>query len=106
MIMLVWPITFDTVIMNGLKKRLCLLNTHMALSEIGNSMNLWIQPATMHPIGGDVMTWGMISWDTLGLLIPINPCLNATMYLSIVAQHVHCHDQNSPIFLQHNNALS
>jgi hypothetical protein len=28
--------------------------------------------------GGGVMVWGMFSWDTLGPLIPIEQCLNAT----------------------------
>ena len=38
---------------------------------------------------GGVMVWGMFSWHTLGPLIPINHRLNATAYLSIVADHVH-----------------
>ena len=39
--------------------------------------------------GGGVMVWGMFSWHTSGLLIPINHCLNATVHLSIVADLVH-----------------
>ncbi len=35
--------------------------------------------------GGGVMVWGIFSWHTLGLLVPIEHCLNATAYLSIVA---------------------
>lgn len=31
----------------------------------------------------------MISWQTLGLLIPISPRLSAVAYMSIVADHVH-----------------
>ncbi len=39
--------------------------------------------------GGDgVMVWGIFSWHTLGPLVPIEHCLNATAYLSIVADHV------------------
>ncbi len=38
---------------------------------------------------GDVKGWGIFSWHTLGLLVPIEHCLNATAYLSIVADHVH-----------------
>ncbi len=32
---------------------------------------------------------GIFSWHTLGLLVPIEHRLNATAYLSIVADHVH-----------------
>ncbi len=35
------------------------------------------------------MVWGIFSWHTLGLLVPIKHRLNATVYLSIVADHVH-----------------
>ncbi len=39
--------------------------------------------------GGGVMVWGIFSWLTLGRLVPIEHRLNATAYLSIVADHVH-----------------
>ncbi len=39
--------------------------------------------------GGGVMVWGIFSWNTLGPLVPIEHCLNATAYLSIVPDHVH-----------------
>ncbi len=39
--------------------------------------------------GGGVMVWGIFSWHTLGSLVPIEHRLNATVYLSIVADHVH-----------------
>ncbi len=39
--------------------------------------------------GGGVMVWGVFSWHTLGLLVPIEHRLNTTVYLSIVADHVH-----------------
>ncbi len=39
--------------------------------------------------GGGVMVWGIFSWHTLGPLVPIEHCLNATAYLSIIAGHVH-----------------
>ncbi len=39
--------------------------------------------------GGGLMVWGIYSWHTLGPLVPIEYCLNATAYLSIVAEHVH-----------------
>ncbi len=32
---------------------------------------------------------GIFSWHTLGSLVPIEHCLNTTVYLSIVADHVH-----------------
>ncbi len=35
------------------------------------------------------MVWGLFSWHTLGLLVPIEHCLNPTAYLSIVTDHVH-----------------
>ncbi len=38
---------------------------------------------------GGVMVWGIFSWHTLGPLVPIEHCLNATAYMSIVADHVH-----------------
>ncbi len=44
--------------------------------------------STVQAAGG-VMVWGIFSWHTLGLLVPIEHCLNATVYLSIVADHVH-----------------
>ncbi len=39
--------------------------------------------------GGGVMVWGIFYWHTLSPLVPIEHCLNATAYLSIVADHVH-----------------
>ncbi len=36
-----------------------------------------------------VMVWGIFSWHTLGPLVPFEYRLNATVYLSIVADHVH-----------------
>ncbi len=38
---------------------------------------------------GGVMVWRIFSWHTLGPLVPIEHRLNATAYLSIVADHVH-----------------
>ncbi len=39
--------------------------------------------------GGGVMVRGIFSWHTLGTLVPTEHCLNTTVYLSIVADHVH-----------------
>ncbi len=39
--------------------------------------------------GGGVIVWGIFSWHTLHPLVPIENCLNATAYLSIVADDVH-----------------
>ena len=39
--------------------------------------------------GGGVMVWGIFSWHTLGPLVPTEHRVNATAYLSIVADHVH-----------------
>ncbi len=44
--------------------------------------------STVHA-GGGVMVWCIFSWHTLGPLVPIEHRLNATVYLSIVAEHVH-----------------
>ncbi len=44
--------------------------------------------STVQAAGGGVMVWGVFSWHTLGPLVPIEHCLNATVYLSIV-DHVH-----------------
>ncbi len=38
---------------------------------------------------GGVMVWGIFSWHTLGPFVPIEHRLNTTVYLSIVADHVH-----------------
>ncbi len=40
-------------------------------------------------VGGVIVWWGIVSWHTLGPLVPIDHRLNATDYLSIVADHVH-----------------
>ncbi len=45
--------------------------------------------STVEAAGGGVMVWGIFFWHTLGPLVPIEHCLNATAYLSIVADHVH-----------------
>jgi hypothetical protein len=38
---------------------------------------------------GGVMVWGVFSWHTLGPLIKVEQCLNATTYLNIIANQVH-----------------
>ncbi len=45
--------------------------------------------STVQAAGGGVMMWGIFSWHTLDPFIPIEHCLNTTVYLSIVADHVH-----------------
>ncbi len=45
--------------------------------------------STVQAGGGGVMVWGIFSGHTLGPLVPIKHRLNATVYLSIVADHVH-----------------
>ncbi len=44
---------------------------------------------SMVQAAGGVMVWGIFSWHTLGPLVPIKHCLNATACLRIVADHVH-----------------
>ncbi len=45
--------------------------------------------STVQAGGGGVMVWRVFYWHTLGPLGPIQHCLNATAYLSIVADNVH-----------------
>ncbi len=45
--------------------------------------------STVQTGGGGVMVRGIIPWHTLGPLVPIEHHLNATAYLSIVADHLH-----------------
>ena len=63
---------------------------------------------TVEACGGGVMVWEMFFGHTLGLLMTINHCLNATTYLSIVADHVYpfmttMHPSSNGYF-QHDNA--
>ncbi len=44
--------------------------------------------STVQAGAGGVMVWGIFSWHTLGLLVPIEHSLISTAYLSIV-DHVH-----------------
>ncbi len=84
--------------------------------------------STVQAGGGGVMVWEIFSWHTLGPLVPIEHRLNATSYLSIVADHVHpfmttvnpssdgyfqqdnapCHKAQiiSDWFLEHNNEFT
>ncbi len=39
--------------------------------------------------GGGVMVRGIFSWNTLGLLVPVEHRLNTTAYSGVVADHVH-----------------
>ncbi len=45
--------------------------------------------STVQAGGGGVMVRVIFSWHTLGPLVPIEHGLNATAYLSIVADHIH-----------------
>ncbi len=64
--------------------------------------------STVQAGGGGVMVWRLIPWHTLGPLVPIEHCLNATAYLSIVADHVHPFmttvDPSSKGYFQQDNA--
>ncbi len=60
----------------------------MVGSEFGVK-NMKAVVSTVQAGGGGVMVWGMFSWHTLGLLVPIEHRLNPTAYLSIVADHVY-----------------
>ncbi len=52
-------------------------------------MDLSCLVSTVQAAGGSVMVWGIFSWHTLGPLVLIEHRLNTTVYLSIVADHVH-----------------
>ncbi len=58
--------------------------------------------------GGGVMVWGIFSWHTLGPLVPTEHRLNTTVYLSIVADHVHPFMttvySSSDVYFQQDNA--
>ncbi len=65
----------------------------MVESEFGvKNMKAWMDPSclvsTVQAAGGGVVVWGIFSWHTLGPLVPIEHCLNAIAYMSIVV-HVH-----------------
>ncbi len=45
--------------------------------------------STVQAGGGGVMVGGIFSWHTLGHFVPTEHRLNATAYLSIVANYVH-----------------
>ncbi len=45
--------------------------------------------STVQAGGGGVMMWGIFSWHTLDPLVPIEHNLYATVYLSVVTDHVH-----------------
>ncbi len=61
----------------------------MVGSEFGiKNIKAWIHPALSQRFRLVVVVWGMFSWHTLGPLVPIEHCLNATAYPSIVADRV------------------
>ncbi len=65
----------------------------MVGSEFGVKKHEIMDPSclfsTVQAGGGGVMVWGIYSWHTLDPLIPIELRLNTTVYLSIVADHIH-----------------
>ncbi len=64
----------------------------LASEFVVKNMKAWIHPALPQQfrlLVVGVMVWGIFSWHTLGPLVPIEHPLNATAYLSIVADHVH-----------------
>ncbi len=64
-------------------------DTQMVGSEFGVKNMVSSCLVSMVQAGGGVMVWGIFSWHTLGPLVPIEHHLNATAFLSIVAEHVH-----------------
>ncbi len=57
--------------------------------KVHESMDPSCLVSTFQAGGGGVMVWGIFSCHTLGPLVPTEHRLNATVYLSIVADHVH-----------------
>ena len=81
----------------------------MVWSEFdANSMDTTCLVSTVQAGSGGVVVWGMFSWHTLDLLIPINLRLNATAYLSLVTDHLHASTAtmypSSNGYFQHDNA--
>ena len=52
--------------------------------------------------GGGAMVWAISSWHTLDPLVPIEHRVNASAYLSIIADHVHPFMTSVSIFQQDN----
>ncbi len=57
--------------------------------KVHESMDPSCLVSTFQAGDGGVMVWGIVSCHTLGPLVPTEHRLNATVYLSIVADHVH-----------------
>ncbi len=55
--------------------------------KVHESMDPSCLVSKIQAAGDGVMVWGKFSWHTLGPLVPIEHRLNATTYLSIVADH-------------------
>ncbi len=66
-----------------------MVNRNRIWREEHESMDPSCLVSTVQAGGGGVMAWGIFSWHTLYPLVPIEHRLNATAYLSIVADHVH-----------------
>ncbi len=62
---------------------------HSEMRKEHESMDPSCLVSTVQAGGGGVMVWGTFYWHTLGPLVPIEHRLNATAYLSIIADHVH-----------------
>ncbi len=78
------------------------------IQMVGSEFGVKNMKALIHPAlsqvqagGGGVMVWGIFSWHTLGPLVSIEHRLNATVYLSIVSDHVHPFDYSVLIFWCH-----
>lgn len=52
-------------------------------------MKAWMEPSCFVAGGCGVMVFGIFSWHILGPLVPVEHRLNATSFLSIVADHLH-----------------
>ncbi len=63
------------------------------IQMVGSEFGIKNIKALIHPALSQwfrlVVVWEIFSWCTLGPSVPIEHCLNATAYLSIVAEHVH-----------------
>ncbi len=64
----------------------------MIISEFGvKNKKAWIHPALSQRFrmdGNGVMVWGIYSWHTLGLLVPIVHRLHATAYLLLLTMSI------------------
>jgi len=74
---------------SNFRKKKIIINHFKCKNRMRTCMDLSCLVTTVQAGGGDVMVWRMLSWHTLGPLVPTGHCLKAMAYLNIVSDHVH-----------------